>query len=103
MNKVIDSILSIETFEKQCVVVKVMLQSPHLEDHMENIVIDQSLCNRSSFEHKCLNNIKKIFQHAGKCDDQQNLEDILDAAMVSTQEEITDNSPNFPMNKTTAR
>ena len=31
-------------------------------------------------------------QHAGKCDDQQNLKDILDAAMVSTPEEITDSS-----------
>ena len=31
-----------------------------------------------------LNNIKKIYLHAGKCDDQQNLKDIIDAAMVST-------------------
>ena len=40
----------------------------------------------SSFEHKCLNNIKKIYQHAGKCDDQQTLKDIIDADMVSTPE-----------------
>ena len=33
-----------------------------------------------------MNNIKKIYQHAGKCDDQQDLKDILDAAMVSTPE-----------------
>ena len=51
---------------------------------MKTIGIDQSLCNRSSFEHKYLNNIKNIYQHAVKCDDQQNLEDIIDAAMVST-------------------
>ena len=61
-----------------------MLQSPCLEDHMKTIGIDQSLCNRSSFEHKCLNKIKKIYQHAGKCGDQQNLKDILDAALVLT-------------------
>ena len=61
-----------------------MLQSPRLEDHMNNIGIDQSSWKRSSFEQKCLNNIKTIYQHAGKCDDQQNLKDVLDAAIVST-------------------
>ena len=71
MNKAIDYILSIDKFEHQCVVIKGMLQSPRLEDHMKTIGIDQWLCNRSSFEHKCLNNIKKIYQHAGKCDDQK--------------------------------
>ena len=59
-----------------------MLQSSRLEDNMKTIGIDQWLCNRSSFEHKCLNNIKKIYQHAGKCDEQQKLKDILYAAMV---------------------
>ena len=44
-----------------------------------------------------MDNIKKIYQHAGQCDDQQNLKDILDAAMVSTPEWITDNSHNVPM------
>ena len=51
---------------------------------MKTIGIDQSLCNRSYFEHKFLNNIKKIYQHAGKCDDQQNLKDTLDSDMVYT-------------------
>ena len=41
-----------------------------------------------------MNNIKKIYQHAGKCDDQQNLKDIIDAAILSTPEGVTDNSPN---------
>ena len=36
-----------------------------------------------------LNNIKKIYEDAGKCDDQQNLRDILDTAMVSKPEEVT--------------
>ena len=74
-----------------------MLQSPRLEDRMQTIVIDQSLCNRSSFEHKCLNNIKKIYQHAGKCDDQQNLKDLLYADILSTPEGVTDDSPSLPM------
>ena len=71
MNKAVYSILSIDTFEQQYVLMKCMLQSSRLEDHMKTIGIDQSLCTRSSFEHKCMNNIKKIYQHAGKCDDQK--------------------------------
>ena len=67
-----------------------MPQSPRLEYHMKTIVIEQSFRNRASFEHKFFNNIKKIYQHAGKCDYQQNLKDILDAYMVSTPEEVTD-------------
>ena len=38
-----------------------------------------------------MNNIKNIYQHAGKCDDQQKLKDILDAAIVLTTEEVIDN------------
>ena len=65
MNNSIDYIFYIDTFEQQCVVIKGMLQSLSLEDHMETIGVDQSLCNSSSFEHECLNNIKKIYRHAG--------------------------------------
>ena len=74
-----------------------MLQSSRLEDHMKTIGIEQSLCNRYFFEHKCLNNIKNIYQHADKFDYQQNLKDILYAAMVSDSEEVTDNSHNMSM------
>ena len=74
-----------------------ILQSSRLEDHMKTIGIDQSLCTRSSFEHKCMNNIKKIYQHAGKYDDQQNLKAIIDDAMVSTPEGVTYDSTNVPM------
>ena len=77
LNKAIDSILSINTFEQQCVVIKCMLQSSRLEYHMKTIGIDQSSFARSSVEHRCMNNIKKIYKHAGKCDDQQNLKDII--------------------------
>ena len=67
---------------------------------MKTIGIDQSLCTKSYFEHKFMNKIKNIYQHAGKCDDQKNLKDIIDAAMVSTPEWFTDNSPNVPMTST---
>ena len=61
---------------------------------MKTIGIDQSSFTRSSFEHRCMNNIKKIYQHAGKCSDQQNLKDIIDAAILYTPEGVTDNIPN---------
>ena len=47
-----------------------------------------------------MNNIIKIYQHAGKCDDQQNLNDIIDAAIPSTPERVTYNSTNFTMTST---
>ena len=97
LNKAIDSILSIDTFEQQFVVIKCMLQSSHLEYNMKTIGIDWSSFTRSYFEHRCMNNIKNIYQHAGKFDDQQNIKDILDAAILSTPEGWTDNSPNVHM------
>ena len=86
-----------DTSEQQLVVIKCMLQSSRLEDHMKTIGIDQLLFKISSFEHKCMSSIKKIYQHAGKCDNQQNLKDILDADVVLTPEGVTDKSPNLPM------
>ena len=44
-----------------------------------------------------MNNINNIYQHSGKCDNQQNLKDILDAAMLLTLEGVIDDSPNVPM------
>ena len=48
LNKAVDSILSIDIFEQQCVVIKGVLQSSRLEDHMKTIGIDQSSFTRSS-------------------------------------------------------
>ena len=77
-----------------------MLQSSRLEDHMKTIGIEQSLFNFGSFEHKLLNNIKKIYQHAGRCDYKQNLKDILDADMVLNPEGVTDKTNNVPLAST---
>ena len=49
MGKVIDCVLSIDTFEHQYTVLKGMLQPPCLKDNMKNIGIDQSLSNRVIF------------------------------------------------------
>ena len=84
MTKVIDSVLLIDTFEKKCVVLKVMLQSPCLKDHVKAIAINHSLSNTALFEHKCPQNIKKLYKHSGKCDDQQQFKDTTEGAMVST-------------------
>ena len=64
---------------------------------MKTIGIDQSLYKRSYFEHRCIKNIKNIYQHAGKCDDQHNLKDIIDADILYTPEGVTDHIPNFHM------
>ena len=48
-----------------------MLQSLRLKYHMKIVGIEQSLSNRAIFEHICLKNIKKLYQHVGNCDDQQ--------------------------------
>ena len=53
-----------------------------------------------TLEQKNLKNIKKIYQNAGKCDDQQNLKDIIDADMVSTPEEVTEVSPSLRITQT---
>ena len=62
ITKVINYVLSIDTFEQQCVVLKSMLQSPRLKYHVQTIGIDQSLINNALYEYKCLENVKKIYK-----------------------------------------
>ena len=101
MTKVIDYVLSIDTFEKECVVFKIMLQSPRLKYHVQTIGIDQYLIKNSLYEHKCLENINNLYKQDGKCDDQQQFKDILEADIVSTPERFTDDSPISPIKSTT--
>ena len=54
MNKVIDYVLFIATFEQQYVMLRGMLQSQRIKYHMKTIGIDQYLSNSARFEHKCL-------------------------------------------------
>ena len=97
MTKVIDYVLSIYTFKQKCVVLKGMMQSPRLKDHEQTIGIHPSLSNNDIYEHKFLENIKKLYKEAGKCDDQKKLKNILEADMVSTPEGFTNNSHISPM------
>ena len=71
-----------------------------LKDPVKTIGIDQPLSNNTLFEQRCLQNINKLYNHADKCDDQKQLKDILDAAMVSTPEGFTNNSPRSSMTPT---
>ena len=64
MTKVIDSVISIDTFEQQWVVLKGMLQSPQLKDHVQTIGIDQYIryqINNNTCPFCYKQNIKKLF------------------------------------------
>ena len=45
------------------------------------------------YEHRCLENIKKLYKSCGKCGDQQQYKDIVEAAMVSNTEGLNNNTP----------
>ena len=100
MTKVIHYVIWIDAFEQQCGVLKSMLQSTRPKDHAKAIVIDQYLSNNDLSKHKYIQNIKKLYKHAGKCDNQQQFKDILEAAIFSSPEGFTNNSPKYPMKPT---
>ena len=86
---------------------KVTLQSTRLKYHVQTIGIDQYLSNNAIYEHKCLENIKKLYKQAGQCDYRKLFKDILEADMVSTPEVFTDKSliyhiTSTPINKPSA-
>ena len=74
-----------------------MSQSPQLKYHVHTIGIDPSLSNNTIYEHKCLENIKRLYKQDGKCDYKKQFKYILEADMVYTPEVSTNNSPISPM------
>ena len=96
MTKVIDYLISIDRFEQQCAVLIGMLQSPRLKYHMKTIGIDQSLNNSDILEHICLKNTKKLYQHDGNCDNQQQFKDIIEVAMVLLLKDSLIKVPDLP-------
>ena len=68
-----------------------------LKDHIKIIGIELSVRNNYIYEHICLENIKRLYKQSGKCDGQQQIKDILEAAIVSTPEGFTNKSPISPM------
>ena len=77
-----------------------MLQSLRLKYHTKIIGIYQYLRNSALFEQICLQNIKKLYQYSGKCDNHHQFKDILESAMVFTSEVFTNNSPRYPITPT---
>ena len=72
-----------DSFEQQSVTIKGLLQSKQLEKHTVAIGADQPLSNCELYEQICLENTKKLYITAGKCDDQQQYKDIIEAVTVS--------------------
>ena len=93
LNKVIDTIIEIDSFEKQCVILKGLLYSEQLKQHMVIIGVDQSLSNIALYKHICLENIKTLYKLTRKCDYQHQYKAITKAAMVYTTEGFNDNTP----------
>ena len=60
---------------------------------MVTIGVEQLLSNSALDEMFFLENIRKLLKYAGRCDNKQHYEAIIEAAMVSTAEVITGNSP----------
>ena len=75
-----------------------MLKLPRLKYHVQIIGIEKYLRNNDIYEHKYIENIKNnLYKQAGKCEDQQQLKDILEDDIASTHEGFTNNSPISPM------
>ena len=66
----IDTILVIDSFEHQCVILKVLLHSEILKQYMLVIGVDQSLSNSALYGHRSLEKIKKLYKLSVKYDDQ---------------------------------
>ena len=94
--KIINFIIEIKSFEKHFVVLKGLLWSDIVKQHIVTIGIDQLLSNKAMYKHRYLENIKKLYTSAGKYDDQKQYKDILEADMVSTNDRFTYNSPMSP-------
>ena len=58
ITKVVDYVLLVDTFEHQFIVLKGMLQSQQLKDHVHTIGIYQSLINNALYEHNVFESIK---------------------------------------------
>ena len=58
----------IGSLENKCSIFKRILKSEQLKQHIIAIVLGQLLSNSDMYEHRCLENIKKLFKSAGKCE-----------------------------------
>ena len=70
---------------------------------MVTIGVDQSLINSEMYEHRCLENINKLYKSAGKCYEQKHYKSIIEATIVSTPERFTENSSVSPRQSVTVK
>ena len=82
LKNVLHSIFYVDTFLQQCVIIKAMVQSDQLIEHMVTIGIYIYLSDNEFFQHICLQNINKLYKTAGKCNDQQQYKTILSLSLV---------------------
>ena len=71
---------------------KGVFQSEQPKQQMVTIVVDQYLISSAMYEHRCLEDIKKLYKSVGKSEYQQQYKAILGEDIVSTPEGFTDNS-----------
>ena len=55
------------------------------------------------YEHRCLENIKKFYKYAGKCNGQQQYKVFLEEVMVYTPEGFNNNSTRSPRQYVTVK
>ena len=55
-----------ESFKQKCVILIFLIQSEGLKDYMATISVDQSLSNSDFYEHRYLENIKKLYKSTGE-------------------------------------
>ena len=55
-----------------------LLQLEQLKEHMVTIGIEKSLRNSAIYEHLYLENIKKLYKHADKCDNQHHYKAVIE-------------------------
>ena len=64
--------------------------------YMVTILFEQQWSNTAMYEHRYLENVKKLYKSAVKCDDQQQYKAIIVSTMVSTTDGGTNNIPMSP-------
>ena len=68
----------IGSFGYKCVIIKGVLHSEKLKEHVVTIGVEKQLIDSDMYEYICLENIKKLYKSSGKCDDQHKYKAILE-------------------------
>ena len=83
----------IGSFEQKCLIIKGVLQSEKLKQHIFTIEIYQLLSNSALYEHTWSKNIKMLYKCSGGFYDRHNYKAIVEVYIVSAPEWLTKYSP----------